>query len=83
MVRSSVTEWHLVTKLFTMVTNQMVWTIQLVTIWGQFFHSATFIEIALSNVAVHQRPTFALQKAAKKGGRTANLLNFYNQEIDP
>ena len=32
MVNSSVTEWHLVTKLLTMVANQMVRTIQLTTI---------------------------------------------------
>ena len=33
MVLSLLTQWHLVTKLFTMVANQMVQTIQLMTIW--------------------------------------------------
>ena len=33
MIKSLVTEWHLVTELFTMVVNEMVLTIQLGTIW--------------------------------------------------
>ena len=34
--------------------------------FSQHFCSATFIEIALSNVAIRQCPAFALQKGAKK-----------------
>ena len=40
------------------------------------FHSATIIEIALSNVAVHGRPTVAIQKAAKKVGEQRTRSTF-------
>ena len=47
------------------------------------FHSATFIEIALSNVTVRRRPTFALQKAAKNFGeqRIALLQRSRNRPL--
>ena len=49
--------------------------------FSYIFRSATFIEIALSNVAVCQRPTFALQKTAKKVDEPAQLLQSRNRSL--
>ena len=47
------------------------------------FRSATFIEIALSNVAIRRRPTFALQKAAKKVGERRTSSTFTIEKSTP